>query len=170
MSTGTADDDNDGSGVASAERSGGQAHRTRAPNGQPTRGGRGAHNDACRRLIASPSSARNRRSVGSTTVGRAAVAPTAESLSVTRCMLHVAALDARLPADTAAGGSPRSVRRPGPGARTTVNSHSLWHAVARRSIPSRGSGPEITSDQRFIESERRESNPRSQLGKLMFCL
>jgi hypothetical protein len=33
-----------------------------------------------------------------------------------------------------------------------------------------GKTSEIAPDQDVSESERRESNPRSQLGKLMFCL
>ena len=37
-------------------------------------------------------------------------------------------------------------------------------------LPAPGINPETTPDQEVSESERRESNPRSQLGKLMFCL
>ncbi len=47
---------------------------------------------------------------------------------------------------------------------------TIWHAGARGNPPIRPKEAKMASDQAFCESGRRESNSRSQLGKLMFCL
>jgi integrase len=63
----------------------------------------------------------------------------------------------------------RTARAPDPSSRNRPTGDPAWGNGRSGRLPPGGEPPKTPSHQRVSESERRESNPRSQLGKLMFC-